>query len=65
MVNSPHTKNLEDLIVVGSMGEMEKCHQKKVRKINDLLEMRMEKKKKIKELMAKRAGTFHPKDKML
>jgi hypothetical protein len=65
VVNSPRTKNFNDLIVVGIMGRMEKRHRKKVQKLNDLLEMRMEKKKQIKELMAKRAGTFNMKDNML
>jgi hypothetical protein len=44
------------------MGERERRHQKKVEKINELIEMRLERKKRVKELLAKRAGTFHLKD---
>jgi hypothetical protein len=51
-------KNLDDLIVVGEIGEREKSHQKKVQKVNELIEMRIERKINIKELMAKRAGTY-------
>jgi hypothetical protein len=53
---------LDDLIIVGKMREEEMCHQKKVQKFNELIEMRMERKKRVKELIAKRAGTFQLKD---
>jgi hypothetical protein len=56
--NHSDKKDLEDLIVVGEMGERERLHQKKVQRLNELIEMRMERKKRTKELMAKRAGTF-------
>jgi hypothetical protein len=49
---------LDDLVVVGEIGEREKSYQKKVQKVNELIEMRIERKIKIKELMAKRAGTY-------
>jgi hypothetical protein len=41
------------------MGEREKRHQKKVQRFNEMIEMRMERKKRVKELMAKRSGTLH------
>lgn len=51
-------KNLDDLIAVGKMREEEK-----VWKFNELIEMRMERRKHaVKELIAKRAGTFQQKD---
>jgi hypothetical protein len=56
---------LDDLIIVGNIGERESSHQKKVQKLNELIEMRIERKKRVKELMAKRAGAFHMKDNKL
>lgn len=53
---------MDDLIIVGKMREEEKSHQKKVQKFNKLIEMRMERKKQVKELIAKRAGAFQLKD---
>jgi hypothetical protein len=55
-INLSNSKDLDDLIVVGMMGETEKRHRKKVREINELIEMRIKRKKEIKELMAKRSG---------
>jgi hypothetical protein len=49
---------MDDLIVMGTMGEKEKRHRKKAQKLNELIEMRMQRKMQVKELMAKRAGTF-------
>jgi hypothetical protein len=46
-------KNLDDLVVVGEIGEREKSHQKKVQKVNELIEMRIERKIKIKEFRVK------------
>jgi hypothetical protein len=40
------------------MGEKEKRHQRKVQKLNELMDRRMERKKQIRELMAKRAGNY-------
>lgn len=51
-------KNLDDLIIIGKTGKRAKRHWKKVQELNELLEMRMERKKRIKELIAKRTGTF-------
>jgi hypothetical protein len=48
-----------DLAIVGQMGVEEISHQKRVQKINELMDMQMERKKRVKELMAKREGTFH------
>jgi hypothetical protein len=45
------------------MGDRENRHQKKVQKIN--LKMRIDRKERVKELMEKRAGTFHLKDNKL
>jgi hypothetical protein len=58
-------KNLDDLIIVGKIGEKEKPHRKKVQKINELIEMQIERKERVKELMAKRAGAFHLKNNKL
>jgi hypothetical protein len=55
---SKRRKNLDDLIIVGMIGEREKPHQKKVEKLNELIEMRIQRKRRVKELMAKRAGSF-------
>jgi hypothetical protein len=56
---------LDDLIIVGKRKEKKTPHQKKVQMLNELIQMRMERKKYVKELMAKRAGTFHLKDNKL
>jgi hypothetical protein len=53
---------LNNLIIIGKIGEKEKFHQKKVQKLNELIEMRIERKKRVKELIAKRAGAFHLKN---
>lgn len=45
-----------DLIVVRKRGEKENSHQKKVQKLNELIAMRVARKMRLKELMAKRAG---------
>lgn len=52
-------KYFGNLIIVGKRGEREISHQNKVRKLNELIAMRMVQKKKIKELMAKRTGISH------
>ena len=49
---------MDDLVIMGKIGERETSHQKKVQKIKELVEMRIERKKHVKELEAKRAGTF-------
>jgi hypothetical protein len=54
---------LDDLIVVGIGGGREKCRLKKI--LNELIEMRMGRKKQTQELMDKRAGTFNLKDNTL
>jgi hypothetical protein len=56
---------LEDLIIVGEMGERERSHQKKVQRLNELIEMRIKRKKRTKELMAKRARISTSKDNKL
>ena len=53
---------MDDLIIVGKMGERENLHRKKVQRLNELIEMRVERKKRIRELIDKRAGTFNLKD---
>jgi len=58
MVNGSQSKNLDVLIVMGTMGKKEKRHQRKVLRFKELMEMRIERKKKIKDLMAKRAGNY-------
>lgn len=63
--NKNKGKNLDDLIIVGKRKEKKNSHQKKVKMLNELIQMRMERKKCVKELMAKRAGTFHIKDNRL
>jgi hypothetical protein len=64
-MNASNRKNLDDLIIVGKIGERERHHQRKVQKINELIEMRIERKRRVKELMAKRSGTFYQKDNKL
>lgn len=51
-------KNTDDLIIIGKIGEKKRSLQKKVQKLNELIEMRIEKKKRVKELIAKRAGVW-------
>lgn len=46
------------LIVVGKGKEREISHQKKTQKLKEFIAMRVARKKRLKELMEKRAGTF-------
>jgi hypothetical protein len=59
--SSDGKKLSNDLVIVGKIGDKEITHQKKVQKLNELIKMRMERKKRVKELMAKRGGTFEGK----
>lgn len=51
-------KQIYDLDVPGQASKGEISHQKRVQKLNELIESRIERKKRVKELMAKRAGNF-------
>lgn len=59
IINTSDRRDLDDLIIVGMEGEGGKRHRKKVQKINEIIEMRIERKKRIKELMTKRSGNFN------
>lgn len=54
-------RNDGDLIVVRKKGEKEYSHEKKARKLNELIVMRVARKMRLKELIEKRAGTFFEK----
>jgi hypothetical protein len=51
----------KNLIVVGKTGENKISHGKKVEKLKELMFSRMERKKRVRELMAKREGRFEEK----
>jgi len=50
--------NDSGLIIIGKRGEKEISHQKKVQKLKELIAMRVARKKRLEELMEKRAGVF-------
>jgi len=56
-------KKFHDLTIVGIGREKGTSHQKKVQKLRQLMGMRLARKKRVEELMAKREGTFLQKNK--
>jgi hypothetical protein len=50
-----------DLITIGKTGENENFHQKRVDKQKELMVSQIERKKRVRELMAKREGGFEEK----
>lgn len=59
-VNS-NSRDFGHLVIVGKRGEKEISHQKRVKTLTDLIAMRVVQREKVRELMAKRAGTFDEK----
>jgi hypothetical protein len=47
-----------DIVIVGTGGEKDTSYKKKVQKLRQLIAMRVARKKRVEELMAKREGTF-------
>jgi hypothetical protein len=52
------SEKFHDLVVVGTGGEKEFSHQRKVKKLRQMMSMRVARNKRVEELMTKREGTF-------
>lgn len=56
--NGSNERSFGSLIITGKGGEREISHKKRVESLTELISMRVERRRKVRELMAKRAGTF-------